>query len=61
MFIDEESKQTGKLEEGWDFLLPEEIKDPKESKVHASRTHTNIRKYINICEHMRYTVHELAL
>eukprot|EP00620_Florenciella_sp_RCC1587_P020525 CAMPEP_0182571430 /NCGR_PEP_ID=MMETSP1324-20130603/13345_1 /TAXON_ID=236786 /ORGANISM="Florenciella sp., Strain RCC1587" /LENGTH=400 /DNA_ID=CAMNT_0024786035 /DNA_START=31 /DNA_END=1233 /DNA_ORIENTATION=+ len=32
VFIDEESKQTGKLEEGWDFLLPKEIKDPKESK-----------------------------
>lgn len=32
MFIDEVSKASGKLEEGWAFLEPKEIKDPNESK-----------------------------
>jgi len=32
VFIDEVSKQSGKLEEGWDFLEPKEIKDPAQSK-----------------------------
>lgn len=32
VFIDEVSKQAGKLEEGWDFLAPKEIKDPAQSK-----------------------------
>lgn len=32
VFIDEESKQAGSLEEHWDFLLPKEIKDPDQSK-----------------------------
>jgi len=32
VFIDQESVRTGKLEEGWDFLLPKEIKDPNVSK-----------------------------
>ena len=32
VFIDEKSKQKGMLEEGFDFLEPKEIKDPKESK-----------------------------
>ena len=32
VFIDDESKQTGTLEEGWDFLEPKQIKDPDVSK-----------------------------
>lgn len=32
VFIDEVSKKSGSLEEGWDFLLPKEIKDPDMSK-----------------------------
>jgi len=32
VFIDDKSKQTGTLEEGWDFLEPKEIKDPALSK-----------------------------
>jgi len=32
VFIDEVSKQSGSLEEGWDFLEPKEIKDPEQSK-----------------------------
>jgi len=32
VFIDEESVRSGKLEEAFDFLLPKEIKDPKQSK-----------------------------
>jgi len=32
VFIDEVSKQAGKLEEGWSFLAPKEIKDPAQSK-----------------------------
>jgi len=47
VFIDEESKQTGKLEEGWDFLLPKEIKDPKESKVQCARMHTYMHAYMH--------------
>jgi len=32
VFIDQQSKASGTLEEGWDFLLPKEIKDPAQSK-----------------------------
>merc|ERR1711997_883886 len=32
VFIDGESKQTGALEEDWDFLEPKKIKDPEQSK-----------------------------
>lgn len=32
VFIDQESVRKGTLEEGWDFLLPKEIKDPSVSK-----------------------------
>jgi calreticulin len=32
VFIDEVSKGSGTLEEGWDFLEPKEIKDPEQSK-----------------------------
>jgi len=32
VFIDEVSKAKGKLEEGWDFMEPKEIKDPEQSK-----------------------------
>jgi len=32
VFIDEESVRSGKLEEAFDFLVPKEIKDPKQSK-----------------------------
>jgi calreticulin len=32
VFIDQESVRKGSLEDGWDFLLPKEIKDPNVSK-----------------------------
>jgi calreticulin len=32
VFIDEESARAGKLDEAFDFLLPKQIKDPKQSK-----------------------------
>jgi len=32
VFIDQQSVRTGTLEEGWDFLLAKEIKDPNVSK-----------------------------
>lgn len=32
VFIDQESVRKGTLEDGWDFLLPKEIKDPNVSK-----------------------------
>lgn len=32
VLIDQESARTGSLEEGWDFLLPKEIKDPSVKK-----------------------------
>lgn len=32
VFIDDVSKQSGSLEDHWDFLLPKEIKDPAQSK-----------------------------
>merc|ERR1719326_137867 len=32
VFVDGDSKQTGSLEEDWDFLEPRKIKDPEQSK-----------------------------
>ncbi|CAM9114397.1 unnamed protein product [Choristocarpus tenellus] len=32
VLIDQQSVRSGRLEEGWDFLLPKEIKDPDQSK-----------------------------
>jgi len=32
MFIDQEKKESGKLEEDWDFLEPKEIDDPEDKK-----------------------------
>lgn len=32
MYIDLEKKESGKLEDGWDFLLPKEIDDPSAKK-----------------------------
>ena len=41
VFIDQDSVREGKLEEAFDFLLPQEIKDPAKSKPKVRSGHWN--------------------